>query len=186
MVIGIEGDSSRGRVASRPMKTNDLRNNASHAVRYTSPNVDMLFRDLTATARTIDPALSPEMFSTRFSFPSEKKARPRIQVRGTIFEILRSAIRLKQKQTKDEANGRSEFGFNLVRSSADKANLRAEIQRFCSLMSPGGFEQRLESWPLAFQIHTKFDGTNVSRSPKNERADNWITFAQMSRRRRRD
>lgn len=35
MVIGIEGDSSRGRVASQPMKTNDLRNNASHAIHYT-------------------------------------------------------------------------------------------------------------------------------------------------------
>lgn len=43
MVIGIEGDSSRGRVASRPMKTNDLRNNASHVVHYTSPNVDIDF-----------------------------------------------------------------------------------------------------------------------------------------------
>ena len=43
MVIGIEGDSSRGRVASRPMKTNDLRNNASHVIRYMSPNVENTF-----------------------------------------------------------------------------------------------------------------------------------------------
>lgn len=35
VVIGIEGDSSRGRVASQPMKTNDLRNNASHVIHYT-------------------------------------------------------------------------------------------------------------------------------------------------------
>lgn len=72
VVIGIEGDSSRGRVACRPMKTNDLRNNASHAVHYTSPNVQRLFRNSASRSsgsRTSTARFGGKTFSQKFPIP---------------------------------------------------------------------------------------------------------------------